>query len=88
MQARLKDKPHVECETSNFNIHSLSEVLVYFPFGDADSMFIHELEIRLPNGEWKCMRQAFLDKDIIPDNYHTRFGYPKSVSDKDRGYSE
>jgi hypothetical protein len=32
------------------------------------------------------MRQAFVDRDIIPDNYNTFFGVPRNDEDRERGY--
>lgn len=69
-----------EAETSHFNVHALAEVLT----GD-DSAFISDLDVWV-NGEWKDMRQAFKDRDIIPDNYNTFFAIPRNPEDKERGY--
>jgi hypothetical protein len=69
-----------EAEASHFNVHALGEVLT----GD-DSAYISDLDI-LIDGEWKDMRQAFADRDIIPDNYNTFFGVPRNEEDRARGY--
>lgn len=69
-----------EADASRFNVHALAEVLT----GD-DSAFISDLDIWI-NGQWKDMREAFKDRDIIPDNYNTFFGEPKSEEDRERGY--
>lgn len=69
-----------ETESSRFNVHAMSEVLT----GD-DSAYISDLDVWI-NGGWKDMRQAFADRDIIPDNYNQWFGEPKTAEDRERGY--
>jgi hypothetical protein len=81
MRVRYK-KDGTEREASSFNVHSMSEVLT----GD-DSAPMSELDV-LIRGEWKDMRQAFRDKDLIPDNFNERFGEPRSELDRARGWSE
>jgi len=85
MRVRYKSN-NVEGYSSLFNVTALSEVLVDGDWG-GDSAFIRELEVWLEKSElWKDMRQAFQDRDIIPDNYHRWFGEPKTEEDKERGY--
>lgn len=79
MRLRYKETG-TEIEGYCFNIHALAEIDV----GD-DSAFIKELDIFV-NGKWKDMNQAFKDKDIIPDNYNTCFGEPKTEEDRERGF--
>lgn len=79
MKVRYK-KSGSEAESSRFNVNALNEVLT----GD-DSPFIRELDVWI-DGAWKDMRQAFEDRDIIPDNYNTWFAEPKNKEDRKRGY--
>lgn len=54
----------------------------------ADSCFIRDLEVwveALP--EWKDMRQAFKDKDLIIDNHNTCFFEPTLEEDRERGFT-
>lgn len=80
MRLRYK-KSMAETWSSTFNTHGLGEVLT----GD-DSAIISEMDIFV-NGEWKDMRQAFQDKDIVPDNYNQYFGPPLNEECKRRGYN-
>ena len=79
MKVRYKDTK-IESVSSRFNTSALSEILL-----PDDSAFVSEMEVFV-NGCWKDMRQAFKDKDIIPDNYHCRFGVPQNEDDRKRGY--
>lgn len=79
MKVRYKNT-RTEADASHFNVHALAEVLT----GD-DSAFISDLDVWV-NGEWKDMREAFKDRDIIPDNYNTFFGVPRNEEDRQRGY--
>lgn len=81
MKIRYK-KTSQEGFAQGFNTSSLDEVVT----GD-DSVSIRDLDIWI-GGAWKDMRQAFKDRDIIPDNYNERFGPPKSLEEKARGYSD
>lgn len=65
-----------------FNTHALSEVDV----GD-DSAFISDLEVFIEaKQEWKCLKQAFKNRDVIPDNYNEWFDEPRTEADRKRGY--
>ena len=79
MKLRYK-KSGTETHSSRFNTHALAEVLT----GD-DSVLIHDLDVWV-NGEWKDMRQAFQNRDIIPDNFNEWFGEPQSTEDRERGF--
>ena len=79
MRIRYK-KTGTEADSSRFNVHAIAEVLT----GD-DSAYISDLDIWI-DGEWKDMGQAFKDRDIIPDNYNTFFGPPRTDEDRERGY--
>lgn len=69
MKARLINNPKITGSTSEFNIASLAEVIMYFDDGSADSMFPSDIEI-LINEEWIPLNIAFRDKlvEISDDN--------------------
>lgn len=80
---------------SQFNIHGLGEMIVYFDddpvTGESngmDSVFCRDYEVFLETtGKWKAMDQAFKDRDLINDNYNTRFFEPKTQEDRERGFT-
>lgn len=39
-----------------------------------------------PVGHWISMDEAFKNKDLITDNYNTKFFEPKDEEEKNRGY--
>lgn len=80
MKCRYK-KTGAEFDSSRFNTYGLGEVLT----GD-DSASISSLDVFV-NGEWKDMRQAFIDDDIIPNNLNTDFGVPINAEAKVRSYN-
>ncbi len=86
MKVRYHDRPHVTGTAIEFNTHATAEVLLNFDEGDATSEFIRELDVQLPDGNWKPMKRAFADKDIIPDNTNSWFGLPTSPEEKQRGW--
>lgn len=86
MKARLKDRPEITGYTDTFNTHALSEVVMYFDDGDADSVFMKDVQIQVGE-EWKDLKQAFADKDIITDNLNTRFGPPRDDAARERGFN-
>jgi len=70
-------------EANRFNTSTCSEVLT----GD-DSVFIIDLDVYLDSKlKWVDMGEAFKNKDLITDNYNTRFFEPKNEEDKQRGFS-
>lgn len=84
MRTRYKKYPDEEFQTSTLNTSALNEVLT----GESSEYF-HDLEVFLvAKNEWKCLRQAFRDKDVITDNYNTWFAEPKTEEDRKRGYFE
>lgn len=85
MKVRYHDRPDTWGLSGNFNTHSASEVLVYFPDGDATSESSAQLDVQLPGGAWKPMNQAFEDRDIVPNNLNTWFAVP-DAEQKARGY--
>lgn len=64
-----------------FNMASLSEVLT----GD-DSAYLHDLEVEIL-GQWKCLRRAFRDKDLISDNLNTYLDFPHSEKERIQGWN-
>lgn len=84
MKVRYK-KDGTEGYSSSFNMHGIGEVLVSADWG-GDSAFIRDLDIEI-NGTWKDMSTAFVDKDIIPDNFNQYFAPPYNEECKERGYN-
>jgi hypothetical protein len=82
MKVRYKNNPETIGYSSSFNMCSLCEVLVSGDWG-GDSAFIKDLDVFiLAEYQWKDMRQAFEDRDIITDNYNTCFFEPDNEEDK------
>lgn len=74
-----------EASSSSFNLHALAEVLT----GD-DSASISDLDVWLvltDPPQWKDMQQAFRDKDLITDDYNSRFFEPTNDADRTRGWA-
>jgi len=86
MDVRYIDKPEITGFTNNFNMHSLSEVIVYFPEGDADSEFISKLEVKLEDGTWMSMLEAFGRRILVPNNYNERFRQARNDIEVKRGW--
>lgn len=87
MKIRLKSNPLEPGESTRFNIHGLFEVIVYFAEW-TDTCYIRDLEVYLVKSDtWKCMKQAFRDGDIIPNNENTSFKEPNDL-EKQKGYYE
>lgn len=72
--------------SSTFNVSALNEIIVGFETGDMDSDYITNYDVFV-NGEWKDMKQAFKDHDLITDNYNTGFFEPRTEEDRVRGYA-
>lgn len=82
MKVRYKNNGQLAW-SSQFNILTLNEVLT----GD-DSVFISSLDVFIEaKQEWKDLRQAFKDRDVITDNYNSRFFEPQNEEDRKRGYT-
>ena len=82
MELRLKSTNEI-LGGDLFNTTALNEVLA-----SGDSYYIRELDIFIIKlGVWKDMRQAFKDRDIITDNYNTKFFEPQNERDKERRYT-
>ena len=75
--------------STKFNTHGLSEIIVMFRNpDDMDSDYIRNYDVYLESSkQWKDLAQAFKDKDVIIDNYNTRFFEPPTEEDKIRGYT-
>lgn len=87
MRVRMKDKPEITGWSSSFNTHALSEIIVSYPEGDMSSEYIRDYEVFLgKTQEWKDMKEAFANKDLISDNYNTSFSEPATEEDRERGY--
>ena len=86
MRIRLKNNPKIKGFSSGFNEHALNEVIVCLDVYDCDSFYLSEIEI-LIYGLWIDFNVAFRNKDIITDNYNTRFFKPMNWNDKKRGFT-
>jgi hypothetical protein len=80
-------KNHVECESTSFNIFSLSEIIIYYAGGDADSAPISDFVVFLESTRtWKYMPDAFGDRDLIPDGLNSHFREPVNDRERKNGY--
>ncbi len=71
--------------SGKFNIHSLSEIYVYFDdWMDTDYMSNYDVYIEKLK-EWKDLNQAFKDKDLITNNYNTYFFEPENDEERKQG---
>ena len=74
-------------DSSRFNVHSLSEIIVQFDEDDCSSEFIRDYDVQLTEtGEWKCLRTAFKETDVIPNEMNTSFRESRSAEERQRGY--
>jgi len=86
MKVRNKKHGHLGNST-NFNVHGLSEIIVYFDDDSCDSEFIHDYDVYIEStGEWMDMCEAFRMSLVIPDNYNTWFKEPDNETEKERGW--
>lgn len=86
MKLRHKSTGQV-AHASRFNVHGLSEIIVYFEDGGADSDYIHKYDVFLTKtGTWKHMPRAFRDHDLIVDDYNEKFFEPENDEERERGY--
>jgi len=87
MRARLiADRENTEGWSTEFNTHSLNEVIVYFDDGDADSMFFQDVEVLLSNQVWIGLKEALGLHLVIPDNYNRYFREPRSELEREKGW--
>lgn len=84
MKVRYKVRPDEVLEgISEFNTYAPAEVLT----GD-DSAFIRDLDVFIEaRQEWVDMPEAFRGKDLIVNNYNSRFFEPQNEEDRGRGYT-
>ena len=81
MRLRYKDSK-IETFGNAFNLHSLDEILTH-----DDSVPASNLDVFIPlKNEWKDLRQAFRDKDVLPNDANTWFAAAVKRTDKSRGY--
>lgn len=53
-----------------------------------DSAYQRDFDVLLEaKREWKDLNQAFHDRDVIIDNYNTRFFEPQTPEDRERGHT-
>jgi hypothetical protein len=83
MVVRYKNKQDRLRWVTRLNPENTSRILT----GDDDSVNPQDLEVKLGD-TWKCMAQAFRDRDIIPNNLNTHFDVPHNQANKDRGYND
>lgn len=87
MKIREINNPESIGESDSFNIHGLSEIIVYYADGSATSDFIKEYEVYLESSkQWINMLEAFASKQLISDNYNEYFREPLNDEEKTRGY--
>lgn len=83
---KVRDKKTKHEGTSNkFNMHALSEVIVYWDSEDCSSEFIDNLEVKI-NNTWIDLDDAFSRKLVITDNYNSEFREPINLEEQHRGY--
>ncbi len=79
---RYKNRPDDTFECSTLNTHAMAEVLT----GD-DSAYFSSVEVFVAKKDvWKCLSQAFRDRDVITDNYNTSFGEQRTDEERQRGW--
>ena len=86
-QVKLRNKKTgVLVWASEFNLASLSEIIVHFDDDSADSDYPSNYDVQLADGQWKSLEQAFNDKDVLPDNKWEYFGLAETDEQRKRGY--
>lgn len=88
MRVRLCHDLSITGYSSRFNTHGLGEVIVNFDDGDSDSMPISSLEVQLGDGRWFHMSNAFVEREIISDNFNVCFAEPRNDVERQRGWFE
>jgi len=74
--------------SSTFNTHGMSEIIVGFQDDGMDSDYIKNYEVYLEVTKcWKDLSLAFRDRDVIIDNYNTKFFEPPTEEDRIRGFT-
>jgi len=92
MKVRLKSSGEV-CWSSNFNTSTVGEIIVSggqdIDTWWHDTCFISDFDVLLEaTQQWKDMRQAFKDHDLITDNYNTCFFEPANPAERQQGWRE
>ena len=76
-----------EGTSGKFNIHSLTEIFVYFDDW-MDTDFMHNYEVFIEATQtWMTFNNAFNEKHLINDNHNTYFFEPTNEEDRERGYT-
>lgn len=99
MKVRFAKNPTCKLISNRFNTSSHGEVIVYGDIIGANSAFISDLEVEINKikligfnhikiKEWIPLSIAFKNHDVITDNYNTKFFEPKTLEDRNRGYTE
>lgn len=73
--------------SSEYNVYSPFEIVVYYDNDNCDSDFISNFDVQLQDDSWKDMKKALDDHDIITDSHVTCFFFPENAEDKVRGYT-
>jgi hypothetical protein len=80
-----------ECWSSQFNIHSLGEIIVQGGRNEAefwiDSDYASSYDVLLSDGARMDLREAFKLRRLITDCYNRDFFEPKTEEDKQRGFT-
>lgn len=86
MKLRTK-KNHIECESNQFNIHSLNEIIIYYAGGDADSAPTSDFDVFLESNQmWKYLPDALSDHDVISNETNTYFRESNTDEERERGW--
>lgn len=70
--------------SSDFNIHSLNEIVVGFE--DMTSDYLTNYDV-LIDDVWMDFQTALKEHKLIVDNYNTRFFVPTTEEDRIHGYA-
>ncbi len=85
---KVRTKTGSEGTSGNFNMASLSEVIVGFDDGFQDTFPIRELDVWISQKKyWLDLRLAFDTHEVIIDNHNRSFFEPISEEDRKRGYT-
>lgn len=69
VRVRLKANPEIQGWATQYNTHSLDEMIVYFEAGDATSDHVGLYEFQLRDGQWVNHSHPRIEAD----NYNTHF---------------
>jgi hypothetical protein len=85
MKFKHKETGH-ECSGSNFNMHSMGEIIMYGDDMWSDYPWEYDVFIEATQ-EWMDYKEACSQNLIINDNYNTMIFEPATEEDKIRGYT-